>query len=208
MREMYLPMAAYVLATTALARFDVLFVRHYLLDESAGYGAVVTLGQIPLWMVSPVIFVIFPLASAEHAAGRAVLRSYRQALLLGSAVGLLCTAGLALVAEPLFHYWNEAAFAGYGHYVWVYAVMMLLHCLIQIVASVEMARHRYRFLFILVPCALLMFRILYPRGSSATLSEVLGVMIGVRVLALLGMLALSFRGFREVDNAAPQTAQP
>lgn len=202
MVRMLLPMGLYLASYSLLYRFDTLFVRHYLLEASAGYGAVVTLGQIPLWLIAPLVFVIFPLAAAEHAGGRAVGRVYGQALLGGGGVGLLCTAALAWTAEPLLHLWDPAKFTGYGMYVWPYAIGITLQGLIQIVASVEMARHRYRFLWVLVPGTLGMLAWLYPRGANATIEEILVAMVLSRLLILLGMLALSLRGFRPDRGAA------
>jgi len=161
-----LPMFCYTLSNVLLWRFDALFVRHYNFEQSAGFGAVITFGQIPMWLIGPLVFVVFPLASAQHVGGRDVRRTFLQAIALGGATTLACTAAFALVGEACLRYWDAEKFGGYGNYVWVYAAGMGLHALIQIVASVELARHRYRFLWVLLPGTFAMMAYLYPQGSS------------------------------------------
>ena len=65
MLAMLVPMSCYMVSYTVLWHFDRLFVRNFMLEDSGGYGAIITLGQIPMWLMGAVSFVLFPLASAE-----------------------------------------------------------------------------------------------------------------------------------------------
>ena len=189
MKASLLPMAIYLCGVTLLFHFDRLFVRNFMLAESAGYGAVTTLGSIPWWFISAVVFVIFPLASAEHAEGKDIRRFYVQALAIGAGITVLCGLAFFLLSASLFSAWNPA-FAPYARYVWVYGVATGLHGCIQIIASVEIAQHRYRFLWLLVMPTLAMCVILYSRRTTLSVAEVITVMISARAVILVGMVAL------------------
>jgi O-antigen/teichoic acid export membrane protein len=198
MKQTALPMSIYVISITVLSSFDRLFVRNYLLADSGGYGAMVTLGSIPVYLIGAVLFVIFPLAAAEHAKGNDVARFHRNALLMGLGITLCGAAGFLLFAGsfvPLIRMWN-AAFVPYVRYIWVYAIVMGLQGTIQSIASVELARHRYGFLWLIALPAFAMCGVLYFARAFMTISWVLAVLIVTHSLILAGVWLFGVLGER------------
>jgi O-antigen/teichoic acid export membrane protein len=188
MKAMALPMSVYMASTTILFNFDRLFVRNFLLRDSSGYGAIVTVGSIPLYFIGSLVFVVFPLAAAEHAQGRNVALFLRKAVSLSLLVTAGCAAGFGLLAKPLMGFWNvTGAFVPYSKYVWIYSVAMGLNGTIQVVSSVEMARHRYGFLWFLAMPTLAMCAALYALKSTASIPKVLAVVVAAHAVILVGI---------------------
>ena len=106
----------------------------------------------------------------------------------GLVITMLCSAAFFVLAGPLLSYWNEAAFAGYADYVWMYALASGILSLIEIVAHVEMARQRFRSLAWMVVLSLAMCGVLYARGSRWDLGHVIGAVLLTRMAILAGML--------------------
>jgi len=186
-----LPMTVYLCSLALLFHFNRLFVRNFLLSDSGGYGAVVTWGTIPAYFISPIAFVLFPLASAEHAGGRKTHRFFRQAVALSLGITAGCSLVLAIGAEPLMRRWNPD-FVPYAKYVWLYGLSMGLHGTIQIVSSAEMARNRYRFLWFLCVPAVVMCAVLYAGRSDATVLSVLMVVAATHGTVLLAYVGVGW----------------
>lgn len=192
MRNLLLPMALFTISSTLLFHFDRLLVRNFLTAESGGYAVIVTLGSIPGYFIGSVVFVLFPLASAEHARGQAIRTLHRQALLAGGLVGAGAVLGLAVLSPGIVRIWN-AAYLPYAGQVWLYAAAIGLQGLILISATIEMARHRYAFLIPMASLTLLMCGVLYIGRFRWNLTEILILLILTRALILAGMAVLAFR---------------
>lgn len=191
---MVLPMSVYMGSLTLLFQFDRLFVRNFMLAQSGGFGAVVTYGSIPAYLIGPIVFVLFPLAAAEHARGRDISRLYRQALIAGIGVTVFGVGASALVAKPLMRF-LKPSYVDYAGHLWVYTLAMGMHGTIQIIASVEMARHRYGFLWFVAVPVLLMCGLLYAGRGRWSLSQVVWIVAGARMVILAG--AWSYGVFSE-----------
>jgi O-antigen/teichoic acid export membrane protein len=185
-KKTMLPMLGYVASWTILFHFDRLYVRNFLLEDSGGYGAITTLSSIPSFIIGSVVFVVFPLAAAEHAQGRDLNRFYRQALWIGLGITLLSVLFFALTARPLMAFWNPA-FEPYAPYAWVYTLAMGLFGIIQIIASVEIARHQYRFLWFISVPTVAMCGLLYFTAGTATIPRVIGIVLVTRIVILVGI---------------------
>ena len=144
---MILPMFIYVLSSSLAMHFDRLYVRNFLVNDSYGLSAIFMLGQIPRLAIAPLIFVLFPLASAEHASGRQLGRLLKRAVVVTAAITAICCLLFSYVGTPLLNLWRPE-FAPYGQYVWIYALMTGLQSLNKVFAQVELARHEYRFLWL------------------------------------------------------------
>lgn len=186
MREMFVPINIYLAGLALLLNMAPLFVRNFMVQDSGGYGAVTTLGIIPGHIISSVVFVIFPIAAAEHAAGKEIDRLYKQAMLIGAAITLICVGVFAVISYPLMRMWNSA-FVPYAQYVWPYTMVMGLNGMIQVIASVEMARHRYFFLWFLAVPALAMCSVLYGMRNILNMPIIMITLVVTHSLVLLGM---------------------
>ncbi len=180
-----IPMFLFLASLTLLLHFDRLFVRNFLLSDSGGYGAVIALGMIPSYFVAPLVFVMFPLAAAEHASGRGIRKMFLQAMGLGAIVTLVCALGFWLFGSQLVALWNDA-FLPYAGYIWLYALSAGLLAMIRIVAMVEMARHRYGFIWFMMVPALIMAGVMYLQRTSIELLDVILIVLLTRVVILVG----------------------
>lgn len=205
MRAMLVPMTAYVFGSAALVHFDRLFVRNFMVEQSGGYGAVVTLGAIPQYFLGALVFVLFPLAAGEHARGRDLDRYRRAAALAGIVVTAGCAVFFATVGHVLLRRWNPV-FEPFAGALWVYAVAMGMQGLIDMLVSIEMARHRYGFLWLLVLPAIGYCVVLYAMRASIGVVPVVGAAVGVRavVLAFLWQYGMRRRGNEETSD--PESA--
>ncbi len=184
-KQAILPMFLFLSCLTLLLHFDRLFVRNFLLEDSGGYGAVIALGMIPSYFVAPLVFVMFPLASAEHAGGRDLRRFFVQAIGAGFLVTFLCAGGFWLFGETIVAAWNRG-FVPYANYVWLYAFSAGLLAIIRIVAMVEMARHRYGFIWLMAIPAMVMVGVMYRWRTNIELRDVILVVLITRVVILVG----------------------
>jgi len=169
-----LPMALFLSAMTVLTNFDRLFVRNFLLQDSGGYGAVVTLGMIPSYLIGPVVFVAFPLVSGLHAKQFDTAALRRKAVGFGLSITFACTLLFFLCGQVMLRTW-QPAFSPYARCLWIYALSFGLQGCIAIVAQIEMGRHRYGFVgLMLVPVAA-MCAFLYFRREVLSIDEVVAV---------------------------------
>jgi len=187
MRGGIAPVALSSAAMMLFCHFDRLFVRNFMPFESGGYGAVMTLGAIPSLMTTSIFFVLLPLASAEHAAGRDVKRYLNQALALGLAITTCCVVGFCAIGEWAFRNWNEA-FVPYAGYLPSYALSMGLHGIIATVCTVEMARHHYGFVWVVLIPATAMCATMYLGRELMTLGSVIWIVVATRIAVLLTLL--------------------
>lgn len=200
MLRMVLPMTAYAVGSALLVHFDRLLVRNFLLEQSGGYGAVVTVGAIPQYFLGALTFVVFPVAAGEHARGRGLDRYRRIAAGVGTAVTAGCGVVFAVFGERLMAAWNPV-FGPFGGALWVYAVAMGMQGLIDLLVSIEMARHRYGFLWLLVLPALGYCGFLYAIRSSLGVMPVVWAGVGVRAVVLAALWQYGMR--RGVDEDEP-----
>ncbi len=184
--------AVFSLGTALLMNFDRLFVRNFLLADSGGYGAVITVGQIPLWFVGSITMVLFPMAAGDFAGGKSGNKLLLQSLGMGAAITLGCAGFFAVAARPLMGLWNRE-FVPYSGLVWAYAVAMGLQGIVLIIGNYEIARHRYRGLWWLTGPALIFCAAIYCLRGSMTIQSVILGMILVRLVIIAGMLWGVFR---------------
>jgi len=199
MWKMVLPMSVFACSMALLQHFDRLFVRNFLLEHSGGYGAIVTLGMVTSYAVAPIVFVVFPLAAAEHAARRDILRLRRQAVSLGLAVTFVASAFLAVAARPLFRLWNPA-FLPYADSVWLYALGIGIQGNIRVLLCVELARHRYSSLMVSFIPSLFVCGVLYISRDAMTVGAVILYFAIARGLILAGLWLSATSGDARADR--------
>lgn len=184
MRNMIWPILVYWLSIGLMQNLDRLFMRNFAVQLSGQYEAVATIGGIPLYFIGAAVFVIFPLVAFEHAAGNDVARYLKQGLLLA----IVCTMCSAVIfgaaAKPLLCLWNPE-FSGSSNFVGLLALSSGMHGTVQMVANVELARHRYGFIWILAVPAVLMAAVLYSCKHMMSIPLVVWTLVIMNGLTLL-----------------------
>ena len=201
MKKMVLPAFIFLAGTTVLFQVDKLFVRNFAPQLSGGYGAITTWGTLPLYFIAPLVFVVFPIASAEHAGGRSVMKFFRQAMAGGLIVTVACGIVFYAIGGFLMNILNEV-YVPYAKYLGVYAVIMGFHGMIQIIASVEMARHRYSFLWFMTAGAFVMTGVLYFMRGGLTIPVVLTVLVITHLIVLVALMVF----VAKVEPAADESS--
>jgi hypothetical protein len=180
-----------------------LFVRNFIVEHSGGYGALATIGVVPSYIIASVVFVIFPLAAAEHAAGRDINRFYKQAMTIGIIVTIVSMCAFAIIAHPLMSIWNKA-FVPYARYLWLYTLTMGLNGIIQVIASVEMARHHYSFIWCIAVPAIIMTLTLYMLRSDLTISIVLITLLITHSVILIAIWLFGFPDIKQLFRSSAE----
>ena len=193
MKEMFVPVNIYLGTIAILTNVIPLFIRNFNLGQSGGYSALATFGIIPSYFIASIVFVIFPVAAAEHAAGNEINRLYKGAVTIGILVTIACVILFYFTAEPIMQLWN-VDFVPYAKYLWIYALAMGMNGVIQVVASVKMARHEYSFLWFLVLPSIAMCVLLYFCRTF------LDVPIAIATLVIIHALILTCLGISELMN--------
>lgn len=192
-----LPMTVFLGCFVAMVHFDRLFVRNFMIEDSGGYGAVITLGQIPLWISGPITWVLFPMASAEHAVGKDLTSRVRQMVIGGTVLTVSTTLIAFLIAGPVFRLWNPA-FSPYAPYVWQYTLALGLESVIQLLGSIEIARHRYASFWWMSLVTVVYGALVYTSKSWISLPQLMICLIAARVLIVGGLLVSTRCGHASV----------
>ncbi|MEK9164993.1 MAG: oligosaccharide flippase family protein, partial [Chloroflexota bacterium] len=146
-----LQVAVAALAFAALTNTDVVFARHFFPAEQAGhYSAAATLGKIVLFLPGPVATLMFPKASARHAA-----RASRTSMLRKSA---LATLGLSLVVVAIFVVWPVgitrllygSEYTEAGQWLSLYGLAMIGTALVNLLMFHYLAAREARFVGIML----------------------------------------------------------
>lgn len=188
-KQALVPAILMITSTTLLISFDKLFVRNFLPDDSGGLGAIITLGQIPMWFLLPLVTVLLPLVSAEHAAGSDVSRWLTQAVAIGTVVTVGSALLFGIAATPLFAWWKPS-FVPYANLVWPYALAMGLHAVILLVVNFEFARHEYGSIVWLTVVSCISCAALYLLRGSITLPIIVWAQAVIRIVILAGIMPL------------------
>lgn len=191
-RDGALPIVLYVISASLLFHYDRLFVRNFLTVESGGYGAIVTLGTIPSLVIASIVFVVLPYAAAEHASGRDLRKVLASATLLGLGITVACIVVFLCFGEHILGAWNPE-FLPYAKHLWSYTLAMGAHGIILTLAQIEMAQHRYRFLWPMVAVTIAMIAGMRVWETYMTIDRIIVILLISRIAILFSMF-LSIKG--------------
>lgn len=182
-----LPAFVTTLALTSMYTTDIILVRHFFHGvESGFYSALAVLGKVIFFAASPVILVVFPLASEYYAKGG----NYQKYLIQGLIVTIIICLGITgiyylfpdLIIELLFSpkYFVIAPLLGmFGLFIAVYTVCALF-------ANFYLSIHKTSSSIIVLIAAIL--QIILISIFHATLQQVILVSISVCLVLLISLL--------------------
>lgn len=175
--------------TTSMVNADVLLVKHFVDDRTAGlYGALSLAGRILFFLVGFVPVIVLPKASRRALEGLSSIGVLLQAI--GIIVAMSCSGLLVYYLFPKFIVTSlaGAAFGAAAPYVFSYGIAMVLLAALNVIVAYKMGIHRFDFIVPLGLCAI--GEIVGISVHHATLFDVIAVLIVGNALALV---ASSFR---------------
>jgi len=181
LRNDIVPVSIFIISSSVLLHFDRLFVRNYLTAFSGGYGAILSLGQIPLYLASPVKMVLFPIASAQHASGTSLDHAMRKMLLAGIAGTVCCFIFFHFAGGLILSFWR-AEFISFAAGLTLYSLNMCVEVVLQLAGHIQIARRRYNGFFLMSAVIFIVCTLLYYFSASIDISRLLVVMLITRIV--------------------------
>ncbi|MBV8203391.1 MAG: oligosaccharide flippase family protein [Candidatus Eremiobacteraeota bacterium] len=203
-----LKVLAVTAAGSALLFIDMVFAKHHLSGEEAGYfGAAGTLARtIPLG-IGLIMMIIMPkAAAAQHVGREALARVLGMAAVLGSLAGMLACAVLALIPGPLIALTYGASFVGAAPLLRMYALDEMLLAFWVIASSYLVAVARYSVFWLLLVAVLFEATAMALFGLTPVRLLSIGIITNAALVPSAWALALqTVRKSPQADR--PQTAE-
>ena len=175
------------LALTSIFTTDVILARHFFPGvESGYYSALSVLGKIVYFAVSPIVLVLFPMISEQHARGE----SYSRLLILGTLFTFI-TAGLITLIyffAPEFMVltlFGEKYLAIAG-LLGIFGVFIALLSLAGLLANFYLSIHKTEPSYIVLSAAVLQIILIFIYHRNLT--EIIWVSIAITFLLLISLL--------------------
>jgi O-antigen/teichoic acid export membrane protein len=150
------PLGISAVAGSVQGFVEPLVIRHWLpAADGAGYYMACRFGWIPMYLVSTIGFVVFPLFSLHHEKGNSTHDLFREAMRGTAWLGGLAVVGLGVLSPWLFTLyapWKQ--YAEFAPLVWQIGVVGVLQSLVSTYAMHRMARRDFRYLWVTVPVML------------------------------------------------------
>lgn len=203
------PATLFVVSGSFQGFIEPFVIKHFLpTGDAAGYYVACRFGYVPIYFVSAISFVLFPLLSHRHERGESTARYLRQAMWGTAGAGLAGTLVLGGIADWLFGLRADwRVYMSYAPQVWKVGLMACAAALAGIYATHEAACRRFSFLWVVTPMILIETVILYGsfgwgafrgllpdplwtaiyNGLPRTLDYALGLMLAARIITLLGL---------------------
>lgn len=171
-------------AITLIGFIDVPLVKHFFDPAPAGlYNAVSVCGRMIFFVVGFIPMLVLPKAAERAASGRSASVVLRQGIGVTLVLGIMGLALFLFVPDAVVRVTFGAAFLPAAKYIFAYGVAMSLLGLTNVVVTYKIGLHQYDFIAPLVAAVLVETLGIY--AFHTTLWSVIGVMIGVGVLALV-----------------------
>ncbi len=138
-----LPTFVTTLALTSLFTTDVILVRHFLSSVNSGYySALSVLGKIIYFGASPIVLVIFPMASESHANGE----KYLKFLLWGFLITLFICVFITLIyfaeSKLMVGLLFGPKYLAVAEYLGLFAIFMSLYSICSLLANFYLSIHK------------------------------------------------------------------
>ncbi|MBS3152090.1 oligosaccharide flippase family protein [Candidatus Woesearchaeota archaeon] len=185
------PVFIVLLSLTLFYSLDVMLVKYYFDDVTAGYyAAAALLGRIAFFVSFAIVSVLFPKVAEMHALGKENLHLLKKALFL---VSILC--GGIILVYLLFPKLVVLVLFGKSYlvitkYIAIFAFLMSIFSYVYLLAFYNLSVNRINFVYGLVLLILLEFLLLVFYHSS--LLQVIFVLLILIVLTFIFMLIYTF----------------
>lgn len=181
------PIFFFTLAFALLYSLDVIFARHFLAPQEAGwYGALSTLGKIIYFLVSPLSLVLFPMASRKKSQEEKSDRLFRFSFSLAILIAIFLTAAYFLFPNLILRVFYGEQFLPAAPYLGLFGVFLSFYSLAYFLGNFMLSQEKTKpvaflpFLALLLQVVLILF-----------FHESILAILGASIFAC-GLLFLSF----------------
>lgn len=177
--------------------------------DSAAFYHLSIFSEISTYVLTPLIFVMFPLVAERHEKGESTMKTLIQTITVSLGVGGLVAIGLSCLGSTLFslsdvRVMGRAVFefasvwkpyCGYTKYFWILALTSGFRMALSCFTAHELACQRFRYMWYVVPLALVESILIqlatrYPSLSGFgtwKLVHVLSLMLTFAILPMVGV---------------------
>ena len=181
------PIFFFTLAFALLYSIDIIFARHFLAPQEAGwYGALSTLGKIIYFLVSPLSLVLFPMASRKKSQEEKSDRLFRFSFSLAILIAIFLTAVYFLFPNLILRVFYGEQFLPAAAYLGLFGVFLSFYSLAYFLGNFMLSQEKTKpvaflpFLALLLQVVLILF-----------FHESILAILGASIFAC-GLLFLSF----------------
>ena len=181
------PIFLFTLAFALLYSIDIIFARHFLAPQEAGwYGALSTLGKIIYFLVSPLSLVLFPMASRKKSQEEKSDRLFRFSFSLAILIAIFLTAAYFLFPNLILRVFYGEQFLPAAAYLGLFGIFLSFYSLAYFLGNFMLSQEKTKpvaflpFLALLLQVVLILF-----------FHESILAILGVSIFAC-GLLFLSF----------------
>ena len=181
------PIFFFTLAFALLYSIDIIFARHFLAPQEAGwYGALSTLGKIIYFLVSPLSLVLFPMASRKKSQEEKSDRLFRFSFSLAILIAIFLTAAYFLFPNLILRVFYGEQFLPAATYLGLFGVFLSFYSLAYFLGNFMLSQEKTKLVAFLPFLALLLQVVLILFFHESILA-----ILGASIFAC-GLLFLSF----------------
>ena len=158
------PIFLFTLAFALLYSIDIIFARHFLAPQEAGwYGALSTLGKIIYFLVSPLSLVLFPMASRKKSQEEKSDRLFRFSFSLAILIAIFLTAAYFLFPNLILRVFYGEQFLPAAAYLGLFGVFLSFYSLAYFLGNFMLSQEKTKpvaflpFLALLLQVVLILF---------------------------------------------------
>lgn len=181
------PIFFFTLSFALLYSLDVIFARHFLAPQEAGwYGALSTLGKIIYFLVSPLSLVLFPMASRKKSQEEKSDRLFRFSFSLAILIAIFLTAAYFLFPNLILRVFYGEQFLPAAAYLGLFGIFLSFYSLAYFLGNFMLSQEKTKLVAFLPFLALLLQAVLILFFHESILA-----ILGASIFAC-GLLFLSF----------------
>jgi O-antigen/teichoic acid export membrane protein len=183
------------LAIIILSNADMILAKHSLSPELAGqYGALTIVSKIIFFGTGIIATVLFSMSAEEHHKNNYSTKTFKQALLLMSVLGLLAVLFYALFPKFILFMLFGSRYLEMSHYLIWFAVSVTLFSFLNLIFQYLLSIHKTQIAYFLLVVSIFMVLSIELFGTS--ISAIIGITAFAQILGILAGAYLLLTGFR------------
>lgn len=187
------------LAITILSNADMILAKHNLdLDAAGQYGALTVVSKIIFFGTGIIATVLFSMSAEEHHKKKGSMKTFKQAFLLMSALGILAVVFYMLFPEfILFLLFGNKYGEVAGYLVW-FAISVTLFSFANLIFQYLLSIHEIKISYFLLIISI--FAVLAASLFGHSISVIIGIMALAQLLAISSGIYLLLTSFKKAKS--------